>query len=113
MTKKRDALPPRVRALAEQANEAIRALPGVSETKRDSYRVGGKVFVRIEYDDDAVRYGFKLLKEDAAAACDASPSVAPMRFGGMGAKGWVEVTLRRKTDLQRLRKLVARSRALF
>ena len=108
----RSALAARVRALAESADAAIAALPGVAATERQSFRVGKKVFVRCELGEHGVIYGFKLAPDDAGRALR-SKALRSMRFGGMGAKGWVELELRRKAELATLLRWVACSRTLY
>ena len=111
---KADPTPPkRVLELAEEVDREIGALPGVRATAKASFRVGGKVFVRLERDAKSVIYGFKLDPARAKAACKQNECARPMRFGGMGAKGWIEVALRYKRDAPLLLQLVRESRELY
>lgn len=104
---------PRLEQLAELAESQILALDGVYDSGRSSYRIGKKVFIRVDTTTDAITYGFKLTREDAAVACSKKKYVVPMTFGGMGAKGWVELRLSRKSQLSTLVRLLRDSRALF
>ncbi len=103
----------RVLDLADSADRAIAALPGVRKTERGSFRVDGKVFARVGAEDDAVVYGFKLGRTAARAASARHDFVRPMVFGGMGAKGWVELSLCRKAHVATLLRLLGESRALY
>lgn len=103
----------RVLDLAAAADREIAALTGVRRTDRGSFRVGGKVFARISVEDGAVVYGFKLDRDAARSACARHDFVRPMVFGGMGAKGWVECSLRRKAQVAALLRLLGESRSLY
>ena len=103
----------RVLDLVAAAERQIEALPDVRKTDKGSFRVGAKVFARLSEEDGAVVYGFKLGRDAARAACARHDFVRPMAFGGMGAKGWVELSLRRKAHVPTLLRLLGESRSLY
>ncbi len=103
----------RVRELAADVDREIAKLPGVRKTDKGSFRIGAKVFVRNSMEADAVVYGFKLGHAAAKDACAKHDFVRPMKFGGMGAKGWVEALLRRRRDVAPLLGLLHASRDLY
>lgn len=102
----------RLNSLYETADAEIESLPGVHATEKQSFRMGASVFVRIDVDDDVRAYCFKLPGEAAQSACSKYSFITPMKFGGMGKKGWVSFRLTRKNQLSSLRKLIAQSHAL-
>ena len=103
----------RLKKLASSINRRILELPGVNDSGRGSFRIGDKVFIRVDLQAEHLVYGFKLSREEARKACKDYTFVEPMRFGDMGKKGWVDVTITRKPQVVVLLKLIAHSRSLF
>ncbi len=99
--------------LAQAAASEILTIAGVFDSGRGSYRVGKRVFIRLNATPDGLAFGFKLPPELAAQACNDHPFVVPMKFGKMGTKGWVDLKLTRRSQLAVLMRLLRKSRALY
>ncbi len=102
-----------MKTLRHLADARIASLTGVHATDNDSFRIGKKVFARLEFDNDVPIYCFKLPETDARRLCERHAHISPMRFGNMGAKGWVEFRLSRKQQLPTLERALNTSRDLF
>ncbi len=95
------------------ADAIVTEISSAKATSRHSFRLGTRVFIRIDFEGDIRSYCFKLKKSDATKVCEAYECVAPMQFGNMGSKGWVSFRLTQQRQLPRFRKLIAMSFALF
>lgn len=82
-------------------------------TDKSSFRIDSKVFIRYTHNETSITFGFKLDKDDAEKACRQYKCCAPMKFGGMGAKGWVDVTVSGEQQLAVLTRLANKSHALY
>jgi len=100
-------------SLFNEALTELLKLESVRHTEKSSFRIGSKVFIRYQHKNGTTTFGFKLLKEDAIKACKMYKCCEPMEFGGMGTKGWVDVTLSGKQQLPVLLRLAGKSRALY
>lgn len=103
----------RLDALYQAADDLICEHPEVYATEKQSFRIGNRVFIRLERDADVRMYCYKLTTEDAQAMCSRYEYVTPMKFGGMDKKGWVSFRLTRKQQLASLKSQIGRSYNLF
>lgn len=99
--------------LFSEASAELLKLASVRHTEKNSFRIGSKVFIRYHHEEGTTTFGFKLGKEDAVKACCKYKCCEPMAFGGMGTKGWVDVTLSNKQQLSVLLRLARQSHALY